>query len=144
MIIGLSPSPPLSECVSGLLDRSLQMFPASATEVGVATPQMHRVLLPLVVMQLHKAFHPGAMLAASAYRWVLLDWTTPHFLIHSPERMGVSFIPTSFQKRQLTEPYKAQVFYLQETLKSNLIWCLQFASRETQSQKGSECSLHHI
>lgn len=55
----------------------------------------------------------------------------------------VSFITTpKFPEKTAHNPIKAQVSYLQETLKGNLIWCLQFTSKGTEAQNGLRCPPH--
>lgn len=61
----------------------------------------------------------------------------------SPGCVGVSPIPTDFQKRQLRESDKStQVLQLEEIPKGDTVWHLRF-TREDEAQKGSGCRPGH-
>lgn len=123
----------------GLLDMSLQV-PGTCRWgwCGYPSESMSRIDChhPAASQVFHLAQHHAGCL--TAYQAVSQDQTACHFLTHSPGHMDVSSFPTHFQERQLTKSYKnRQVFYLEETPKGDLIWCLQFTSEEAEAQKGS-------
>lgn len=133
----LSPGPPLSECCLGTAGHEAAHVPSLSLRSVWLLFWHTWVLLPPIVLQLHEALHPSTVLAAS-----LLTDGSCHFLA-GPQSGWVSFIPQVSRRDSSQNHIKAQVCYLQETLKGNLNWCLQFTSKEIEAQKGSGCPPHH-
>lgn len=91
----------------------------------------------LTALQLREALHPPPPLTG---RPTLTGGSRLTRLPTFPERTRAPAIPTDLHRRQFTESYRStRVLYLEETLKGDLICCLQFTGEETEAQKGSEC-----
>lgn len=130
VIICLSPSPLPPECCLRVAGREFEMFLASVIEVSVATLQTY--LIQSYCLSLSCSFMSLFILAP--YWLPLCLQMGPAISSPIPQNGGMSLSSPQVSRKDCSQNHiKAQVLYLQETLKGNL------KVKKTEAQKGSGC-----
>lgn len=124
----LSQAPQLSQRVSV----RLQVYLGLSLRRAGYTPHTRRDVVPHCPAA-REALHPPPPLTG---RPTLTGGSRLTGLPTFPQRMHVPAIPTDLHRRQFIESYRStQVFSLEETLKGDLICCLQFTGEETSPER---------